>query len=60
MFKTDSNKVFGGIGGGRADEIVKNLPLSKKAKNKSQMHMPNAGATREPEFLTSSAKKASN
>ena len=60
VFKINSNKVVGGIGSGKADKLVKNLPLTKKAKNESQIHVPNIGATREPKFLTFDAKKTFN
>ena len=51
-FRADDNEVIGG-GGGRVNETVRNS-------SKKSTCMPNIGATREPNFLTSDAKKGFN
>ena len=55
-FRADDNEVVGG--GGRANETVVNL--SKNNKFRNSMRVSNIRATREPNFLTSNAKKAFN
>ena len=52
-FRADDDKVVGIVG--RANETVVNL--SKNEKTKKLTHMPNIGATREPNFLTFNAKE---
>ena len=44
----------------RADEMVIDLSKSKNEKSKKLKCIPNIGATREPNFLTSNAKNAFN
>ena len=56
-FRADDDKIVSG-GGGRANEMVVNL--SKNNKSRNSTYMPNIGATGEPNFLTSDAKKAFN
>ena len=55
-FRTGNDEVVGS--GNRADETVVNS--SKNEKSKKSTHVPNIGATGEPNFLTSDAKKAFN
>ena len=52
MFRADDNKVVGG-GGGKTNETVRNS-------SRKLTHMPNIGATGEPNLLISNAKKAFN
>ena len=59
-FKANSTKVFRSVDSGKAYKTVKNLFPSKKAKNESQTHMPNIGATEKLEFLTPGAKETFN
>ena len=56
-FRAGNNEVVGG-GSSRADETVVNL--SKNEKSKKLTRVPNVGATREPNFLISDAKKTFN
>ena len=56
-FRIGNNEVVGD-GNGRADKTVVNL--SKNKNSKKSTHMPNVVAMREPNFLTSNAKKAFN
>ena len=51
-FRADDDEVVGG-GGGRANETVRNS-------SKNSTHVPNIGATGEPNFLTPDAKKTFN
>ena len=56
-FRAGNDEVVGGDRG-RADETI--MDLSKNEKSRKLMYMPNIGATREPNFLTSNAKKTFN
>ena len=56
-FRADDDE-FVGSGGGKANETIMNLFKNNKSRN--SMHVPNIGATGEPNFLTSDAKKAFN
>ena len=56
-FSADDDKVVSG-GGGRANGTVVNL--FKNEKSRKLTRVPNIGATGEPNFLTSDAKKAFN
>ena len=57
VFKADDNEVVGG-GGDRANKTIVNLFKNNKSRN--LIHMPNIGATRKHNFLTSDIKKALN
>lgn len=62
MFRTDVNKIIGG-GGGRVNEMVKNLSKSKKLKNKKSeilTRLSNIKAIEKPMFLTLNGRKAFN
>ena len=56
-FRAGNNKIVG-VDGSRADETVVNLFKNKKFMIST--HMPNIGATKEPNFLTPNAKKTFN
>ena len=56
-FRAGNNEVVRG-GGDKVDETVVNL--SKNEKSKKLTRVPNVGATREPNFLISDAKKTFN
>ena len=56
-FRAGNDEVVRG-NGGKADETIMNS--SKNKKSKKSTRVPNVGATEEPNFLTSNAKKAFN
>ena len=56
-FRADDDEVVGNSGS-KANETVVNLSKNNKSRNSS--HVPNIGATGEPNFLTSNAKKTFN
>ena len=58
LFRASNNKVI--RNGDRADEMVVDSSKSKNEKSRKLMRMPNIGATKEPNFLTSNAKKVFN
>ena len=58
-FKAGNNEVVWG-GSGRANETIVDLSNSKNKKSRKLTYMLNIKATREPHFLTSNNKKASN
>ena len=60
MFGANSNKVVGGIGSDRANEIAKNSSKSKKLKNKKSENLTYIRAIKKPIFLISCTKKAFN
>ena len=59
VFKADNNKIVEDDGG-RADEMVVNSSKSKNKKSRKLTYMPNIGATKKPNFLTSNTKKGFN
>ena len=52
-FRADDNEVINSGSSGKANETVRNS-------SRKSTHMPNIGATGEPNFLTPNAKKAFN
>ena len=57
-FRAGNNEVVGGSD--RIDETGMDLSISKNKESRKSIHMPNIGATRKPNFLTSNAKKTFN
>ena len=54
------DEIVGGVGGGKTDETIKNLPQFKKLKNNKSKNLMHIEATGEPLFLTPNAKEAFN